>query len=116
MRFSPHRLGLVLCLAAALLIANRAVAEPLGAEDYDVVIEIADGSVSYNGNPVEGMIDLESALVEDVQQDPQLTVEVVAHDTVPYQYVLQIMHMVRQYEVETKLEIVSDGTGGDDNM
>ncbi len=113
---SPRRLGIVLCLVAAVLGANQVAAEPLDSDDYDVVIEIADGSVSYNGNPVDGMIDLESALVEDVQQDPQLTVEVIAHDTVPYQYVLQIMHMVRQYEVEAKLEIVSDGTGGDDNM
>ncbi|MGE0666799.1 MAG: ExbD/TolR family protein [Sphingomonadales bacterium] len=105
--------GLMLVLAAAAFGVSAAAQDD---DSYDVVIEIADASVTYNGAAVHGMIELEEALVEDVQVDPQLTVEVIAHDSVPYGFVLQVMQMVRQYEVDPALDIVPTGRPTDDNM
>ena len=100
-----RRLGLALLLAVGAIHAGPAAAQT--PDGVDVTIVVGDSTVTYDGDPVDGMIDLEQALVEDVEADPGLTVELVAHDTVPFEYVLQIMETIRQYGVPCKLELVS---------
>ena len=84
--------------------------------DHDVVIEIDEQSVTYNGAAVAGLLALEEELVEDVEADPQLTVKVLAHDTVPMVHVTQIVDAVRRYEIECEVEIVSSAFEQDDNL
>ncbi len=96
----------------ALVLAVGALSEPGAAatadqDDYDVVIVVDDDSVTYNGNPVAGLYDLEAQLVSDVEENPQLTVEVQAYDTVPPAFILQIVKAIRQYEVSCTLEMIS---------
>jgi biopolymer transport protein ExbD len=97
-------LALAIVVVAAPAPAGAATAD---SGDYDVVIVIDDSSVTYNGNPVSGLYDLEAELVSDVEQNPQLTVEVQAYDTVPAAYIVQIMKTIRQYEVDCTLEMIS---------
>lgn len=114
MRF-PRAAIRSLVLAAGLL----ACAIPARAEDdaaYDVVIEISEQAVTYNGDVVDGLVTLEQDLVADVEADPALTVKVLAHDTVPAEVISQIMEMLRQFEVEYSLEMVSSASGQDDNL
>ncbi len=111
-----HPFLTVLLLTAGLL----ACADPARAQEsesgYDVVIAVDEQSVTYNGEAVDGLNALEEALVEDVQADPALTVKVLAHDTVPMEYVTKIVEAVRQYEVDCSVEMVSSMPGHDDNM
>ncbi len=107
-------LGLVLTVGL-LASAVPARAQDDAADD-DVVIEIDDQSVTYNGEAVDGLNALEEVLVEDIEADPALTVKVLAHDTVPLEYVTQIVEAVRQYEVECEVQWVSSDSGQDDNM
>jgi biopolymer transport protein ExbD len=109
-----RRLGLVLLLAVGTLSSGPAIAQD--PDDFDVIIVVDEGAVTYNGDSIEGMSDLEQALAEDVEADPELTVELVARDTVPFAYVLQIMEKIRQYDVSCKLEFVSQSFENDDNM
>jgi biopolymer transport protein ExbD len=113
---TPRRILIGLAVSAGLLASGVAAWAQDNVPDHDVVIEIDEQSVTYNGAAVAGLHALEEVLVGDVEADPQLTVKVLAHDAVPIEHIMQIVDAVRQYEVECEVEIVSSTFEQDDNM
>lgn len=78
--------------------------------DYDVVVEIGDGFVTYNGDEVENFQALQEALAAEVQANPELSVEVVAHDDVAPRVVRQITAVMSALGIDFDLETVPSGT------
>ena len=78
------------------------------AGDYDVVIEVGDGFVTYNGDDIEDFEVLQKVLSADVEATPELTVKLLAHADVRSGIVMRIYTLVSELGVECELETIHE--------